>query len=287
MTPAESAAEAGAGDGPAPAGGGPLRIVYRRMDDLIPYVGNARTHSPEQVMQLVGSLRRFGWTNPILLDGDDGILAGHGRLMAARHCRDHGVAIPRHPDPAVVPTIDLHGLSRAEQRAYVIADNQLAANAGWNDDALAAEVASLRADDFPLDLLGFDDARLTDLLALLPAPGDPAALPPPGDGDGDPGHRKGSLAERFGVPPFTVLSAREGWWQERKRAWIALGIQSELGRGEDRGLAIGISPYGRATRGDGKGYTDEGRAAAADGAPVRGKGAGVHRKVRRGGRGAA
>lgn len=123
------------------------------VDRLVPYERNARTHSPEQIAQIVASIQEFGFTNPILVDGADGILAGHGRLAAAR---DMGLA--------EVPVIVLDHLSAAQRRAYILADNQLALNAGWDMELLQQEVAALGLVDFDLDLLGFDDDLISGLL---------------------------------------------------------------------------------------------------------------------------
>lgn len=103
----------------------PVQIEQRAVADLIPYARNSRTHSGEQVAQIAASIREFGFTNPILTDGKNGIIAGHGRLQAARKL---GLA--------EVPTIPLHGLTEAQKRAYVIADNKLALNAGWDMELL-------------------------------------------------------------------------------------------------------------------------------------------------------
>lgn len=122
------------------------------VDRLIPYERNARTHSPEQVRQIAASIQEFGFTNPILVDSDDGILAGHGRLAAARDlAMDH------------VPVIVLDHLSPAQRRAYVLADNKLALNAGWDIDVLVSEIESLKIDEFDIDLIGFSDAEIEAL----------------------------------------------------------------------------------------------------------------------------
>ena len=124
------------------------------IDDLVPYLRNARTHSTEQVAQIAASIREFGWTNPILVDGSNGVIAGHGRLLAARNL---GLT--------AVPVIELAHLTETQKRAYVIADNRLAEAAGWDDDLLRVELADLRADGFDLALTGFDAAELDTLLA--------------------------------------------------------------------------------------------------------------------------
>ena len=122
------------------------------VDSLIPYVNNARTHSDEQVAQIAASIREFGFTNPILVDENCGIIAGHGRLAAARKL---GLD--------TVPTITLPGLSDAQKKAYVIADNQLALNAGWNEDLLKVEIEQLDLGGFDIDLLGLDDIDIQNI----------------------------------------------------------------------------------------------------------------------------
>ena len=122
------------------------------VDKLEPYINNSRTHSKEQVAQVVKSIKEFGFTNPILIDDKGGIIAGHGRLMAAKQL---GLA--------EVPTITLNGLTEAQKKAYIIADNQLALNSGWDIDVLKLEIESLNDDDFDIELLGFDESFLANL----------------------------------------------------------------------------------------------------------------------------
>jgi ParB-like chromosome segregation protein Spo0J len=123
------------------------------IDKLIPYDRNARTHSPEQIRQVANSIQRFGFTNPILVASDAGIIAGHGRLAAARLI-----------GMGQVPVIVLDHLTPDERRAYVIADNQLALNAGWDEELLRLEIGDLAELEFDLSLLGFDDEVLKELL---------------------------------------------------------------------------------------------------------------------------
>ena len=130
-----------------------LALEYWPLSRLVPYDRNARTHSPEQVAQIAASIQEFGFTNPILVTSDDGILAGHGRLQAAR---DLGMAS--------VPVVVLDHLSATQQRAYVLADNKLALNAGWDEGILAEELAALNLQDFDLSVLGWSDS---DMAALL------------------------------------------------------------------------------------------------------------------------
>lgn len=130
-----------------------MNITNKLVTELIPYVNNSRTHSDEQVAQIAASIKEFGWTNPILIDGENGIIAGHGRLQAARKL-----------GYKEVPTIELSGLSETQKKAYIIADNKLALNAGWDNEMLKIELTELLADGFALDILGFDQADLDDIL---------------------------------------------------------------------------------------------------------------------------
>jgi ParB-like chromosome segregation protein Spo0J len=132
-----------------------LEIKYRLTSELIGYVNNSRTHSDDQVAQISASIKEFGFTNPLLLDESSGIIAGHGRLLAAKKL-----------SMDEVPTITLVGLTDIQRKAYVIADNKLALNAGWDDELLALELKSLQGEDFDLSLIGFD----VDELALLLEP---------------------------------------------------------------------------------------------------------------------
>jgi ParB-like chromosome segregation protein Spo0J len=182
-----------------------FKIEQVSPDKLIPYVNNARTHSQHQVAQVAASIREFGFTNPVLIDKDNGVIAGHGRIQAAQKL---GLK--------EVPCIRLEHLTAAQKKAYIIADNKLALNAGWDEELLALELAELGDMGFDLELTGFDEAEIDELL------GEEGETTDAGNG---------SLADRFLLPPFSVLNAREGWWQDRKRAWLAIGIKSELGRG--------------------------------------------------------
>ncbi len=132
--------------------GGKLRIKHLPVELLVPCARNARTHSEAQVAQIAASIEEFGWTNPILVDGDGGIIAGHGRALAA------GVLGIKS-----VPCIELAHLSEAQRRAYVIADNKLALNAGWDEHLLTAELLDLEALDFDLALAGFDPGEIEGL----------------------------------------------------------------------------------------------------------------------------
>lgn len=130
-----------------------LKITYCDPADIIPYAMNSRTHSDDQVAQVAASIKEFGFTNPILVDEYGIIIAGHGRLMAAKK-----LGLDK------VPTITLEGLTEAQRKAYVIADNKLALNAGWDEEALQAELERLKELDFDLELTGFDVDELAKLL---------------------------------------------------------------------------------------------------------------------------
>lgn len=136
----------------------PGKIERIPVEKLIPYARNARTHSEEQVAQIAASIREFGFTNPVLIDENDGIIAGHGRVMAARKL-----------GMDTVPCIRLSHLTEAQRRAYIIADNKLALNAGWDEKLLALEIEELKAMDFDIDLLGFAEDELTELLLMADA----------------------------------------------------------------------------------------------------------------------
>ena len=130
-----------------------IQIKEKLVSELIPYVKNSRTHSDEQVAQIAASIKEFGWTNPILIDGENGIIAGHGRVMAARKLKYDKV-----------PTIELKDLTETQKKAYIIADNRLALNAGWDNQMLTIELNDLLADGFALEVLGFDPKELSALL---------------------------------------------------------------------------------------------------------------------------
>ena len=134
------------------------RIEHWQIEKLIPYARNPRTHSDAQVAQIAASIAEFGFNNPILVDTKAGIIAGHGRLLAARKLK-----------LAEVPVTVLDHLTEAQKRAYVIADNQLALNAGWDETLLAAELAALEQGNFNIDIIGFEDDELARLLAAQDA----------------------------------------------------------------------------------------------------------------------
>lgn len=119
---------------------------------LVPYVNNARTHSPEQINKLRSSLREFGFINPVIIDRDFGVIAGHGRILAAK---EEGIT--------EVPCVFADHLTEAQKKAYIIADNRMAMDAGWDEELLRVEIEALQADAFDLSLTGFDEKELSDL----------------------------------------------------------------------------------------------------------------------------
>lgn len=185
-------------------------VEHWDIERLIPYARNSRTHSEAQIAQIAASMKEWGVTSAVLVDEDGGIIAGHGRVLAARKLGKAEMAV-----------MIARGWTDAQKKAYVIADNKLALEAGWDDEMLKLELDELDGMGFDLDLIGFSADELLEMQ-------DVEAELETGEGDAS---GKGSLADRFMLPPFSVLNAREGWWQDRKRAWIALGIKSELGRG--------------------------------------------------------
>lgn len=122
------------------------------LDKLVPYANNARTHSPEQIGKLRSSLREFGFINPVIIDRDFGIIAGHGRVLAAR---EEGIT--------EVPCVFVDHLTEAQKKAYIIADNRMALDAGWDEELLRVEIEALQAEAFDISLTGFGDDEIADL----------------------------------------------------------------------------------------------------------------------------
>jgi len=146
------------------------KIEMLAVTALVPYARNSRTHSKEQIAQIARSIQEFGFTNPVLIDGQGGIVAGHGRVLAAQSI---GVGS--------VPCLRVDWLTEAQKKAYVIADNQLALQAGWDNDILSAEIKELQQDGFALDLLGFSNEDLDSMLGIADEVSgkDPEDCPPP------------------------------------------------------------------------------------------------------------
>jgi hypothetical protein len=190
-------------------------VIHSRQVEMLPlaalkgYSANARKHPEAQIASLAAIIRDSGFTNPVLIDDDDVIIAGHGRALAAEKLK-----------MAEVPCVRVSGLTPDQIKALRISDNQTGLLSGWDDVLLRVELSGLRDGGFDLSLTGFD---IGDVTGILGGAGDPAITTT----------TNATLAERFGIAPFSVLNAREGWWQERKRAWLSLGIRSEVGRGEN------------------------------------------------------
>lgn len=146
---------------------GAQQIEQIPVADLIPYARNARTHSEEQVGQIAGSIQEFGFNVPVLIDAQNSIIAGHGRVLAAQRLK-----------LSTVPCIRLTHLTDAQRRAYILADNRIALNSGWDEAMLQVELAELHAEELDLGLLGFEAGELEKLLNLMPtddAPPDSSA----------------------------------------------------------------------------------------------------------------
>ena len=126
------------------------------IDKLVPYINNARTHSPEQITKLRASLREFGFINPVIIDKDYGVIAGHGRLEAAKA---EGLD--------QVPCVLVDHLTEAQKKAYILADNRMAMDAGWDEELLRIEIEALQAEAFDIGLTGFDEKELADLFSDL------------------------------------------------------------------------------------------------------------------------
>ena len=129
-----------------------MQLINKNIEDLILYANNARTHSDEQVLQIASSIKEFGFTNPVLLDEKDGVIAGHGRIMAAKLLKMDEV-----------PTITLSGLTEAQIKAYIIADNKLALNSGWDEEMLKVELSELEELGYDMDLTGFEKFEIDEL----------------------------------------------------------------------------------------------------------------------------
>lgn len=180
-----------------------MNVRLTDIENLVPLATNARTHSAAQIFQIKKSLERFKWTIPILVDENDMIIAGHGRIMAAREMKM----------PQVPVAVD-QGWTEAEKRAYALLDNLIYESGDWDEEMRDDEIDAVA--DLGIDLSDYD-------FETFEPEEDEEDAPPP----------TVSLADRFGVVPFSILNAREGWWQNRKRAWLALGIRSEEGRGDN------------------------------------------------------
>jgi DNA modification methylase len=241
-----------------------LHIEMQPVESLIPYIRNARTHSEDQVAQIAASIAEFGWTNPILTDGANGVIAGHGRLLAARK-----LGLDR------VPVIELSHLTPLQKRAYVLADNRIAENAGWDEELLKVELAELKLGDFDLELTGFDADELDRLLdgesgsdgltdddAVPEAPAQPISKP--GDvwqlgdhrllcGDAtDPSSYQALLGDEladmvFTDPPYNVDYANSA--KDKQRGKHRPILNDKLGDGFGAFLLSALTPMLSVTKG--------------------------------------
>lgn len=205
-------------------------IKQTPIEQLHMYARNARTHSGEQVKRIAESIQEFGFLNPILVDSaSKEIIAGHGRLLAAREL---GLE--------TVPVVFYNHLTDIQRRAYTLADNKLALDAGWDEELLRLELDELKLEDFDLGIIGFEGF---DFQPNLPSA---AADDDDDDADFNDGENRdeknllgqkrtanGSLAESFLIPPFSILRSDSGWWQNRKNLWKQFGINSGVGRPEN------------------------------------------------------
>jgi hypothetical protein len=209
-----------------------MKLEKIKISELSCDPANARKHPERNIETIVASLKRFGQQKPIVIDSSNVVRAGNGTLEAARSMGWTEIDCVR------------TSLKGSDAIAYAIADNRTAELAEWDDDVLAASLNGLLADDPDLlNAAGFSDEELAALLGEL-------------DGDGTTGEHEEeqattTLAERFMVVPFSVLNAREGWWQERKRAWLASGIRSEIGREASVSGTLMVSGYENGVRSTG------------------------------------
>ena len=193
------------------------------IDKLIEYARNPRKND-HAVDRVAAAIREFGFRVPVVAKSDGTVVDGHLRLKAAKKL---GLT--------EVPVVLADDMTDLQIKAFRLSVNKMAELAEWDEDMLKIELEELSELGFDLELTGFTDE---EILAL-------------GDGEltdddepGEPAEPKGNLSDRFMIPPFTVLNAREGWWQSRKRAWLAIGIKSELGRGGGADHAVGADNLG-------------------------------------------
>ncbi|MGE0805094.1 MAG: site-specific DNA-methyltransferase [Burkholderiaceae bacterium] len=204
-----------------------LNVDYRKVETLIPYARNPRTHSDAQVAKIAASIVEYGWTSPVLVDGDNGVIAGHGRLAAARK-----LGLDE------VPVIELGHLTPAQKRAYVISDNRLALDAGWDEELLALELAELSDAGYDLALTGFDESEIDALLADETTGGD-GEQEEGGDDAAD------DVPE---TPPVPVSRAGDVWALGPHRLFCGdaadAKVVAALMQGERARLCFTSPPYG-------------------------------------------
>jgi hypothetical protein len=217
-----------------------LTVTWRDPKELIMYAKNSKLHPPEQIQQIANSITEFGFLDPIAIDENGEILEGHGRYLAAVDILNL----------KSVPTFQVLGLTEEQKIAYRVQHNKLTMNTDFDPDLLKIDMDFLNEMSFDLTLTGFDSEDLSSYLSLENteyqekevvvdkgrelSSNDKDGSANDNDKDKDTENESGkkTLADKFIVPPFSVLDARQGYWQKRKREWLALGIQSELGRGD-------------------------------------------------------
>jgi len=199
-----------------------LHIDYRPIESLIPYARNARTHSSEQVVQIAASIREFGFNNPVLVDGQHGVIAGHGRILAARQL-----------GMTELPVIELSHLSNTQKRAFILAENRLTERGGWDDELLSLELADLQAAGFDLELTGFDDAAIAKLL----------------DEDSEAGPQNDEPADDVSEPPVVPVTRRGDVWLIGRHRLICgdatdASVVARVMGGQQATLCFTSPPYG-------------------------------------------
>lgn len=208
----------------------PVRIAAEQLtmvpiDELVPYANNAKQHSPAQISQIRASLREFGFVTPVLIDGARNIIAGHGRVEAARA---EGMR--------EVPCVLVGNLTEAQRKAYILADNRLSETGSWDPELLQIELANLDALHFDTGIIGFDAETLKE----IPVNAYTRAAPGNGIAEKPPGYR---LRDLFLCNPFSVIDCKTSEWLERKRVWTQLGIRSEIGRKDNLSGACDAPDY--------------------------------------------
>jgi hypothetical protein len=208
-----------------------LNVEYRKVEALIPYARNPRTHAEAQVAKIAASIVEYGWTNPILVDGASGIIAGHGRLAAARK-----LGLDQ------VPVIELAHLTPAQKRALVIADNRLALDAGWDEEMLALELAELSESGYELALTGFDSSELERLLSS-------ALDGKSAEGEEDSDNAADDATDDLPDAPVVPVSRTGDLWQLGQHRLICgdatdRAVVAALMQGDTASLCFTSPPYG-------------------------------------------
>lgn len=189
-----------------------LVVEMIKIDEISEYENNAKQHPEWHVEQIAQSIQEFGFNDPIAINETNSVIEGHGRLRAAKLL-----------GMEEIPCIRLTGLTETQERAYIIAHNKLTMNTEFDLEKLEYELNALQIENFDLSITGFEDSELEELLNKTQTLAEKVKENP----------RDTNLFDSFLVPPFSVLDTRTGYWQDRKRKWLSLGIKSEVGRGEN------------------------------------------------------